>query len=149
MCWAETAVSATRVLGTHQGRLRSRSAEQRTRTRTKGMLTMTKFVMLITTAAACLCMQPLAAVADEVPTYDVKKSCHADVQAYPTGGSAAGCLADEQRARNTLVSQWTQFGAESRARCSQLENDIPGDQSYVELLTCLQTAKDVKTLRKD
>lgn len=110
---------------------------------------MIKLAVLMTTAAACLCMQPLAAVADEVPTYDVRKSCHADVQAYPTAGSAASCLADEQRARDTLVSQWTQFGAESRARCSKMENDIPGDQSYVELLTCLQTAKDVKTLPKD
>jgi hypothetical protein len=113
------------------------------------MLAMTRFVMLMATTAACICMQPLAAVADEVPTYDVKKSCHADVQAYPTGGSAEGCLADEQKAKDVLVSQWAQFGAESRARCSQLENDIPGDQSYVELLTCLQTARDVKTLPKD
>ena len=93
-------------------------------------------------------MQPLPAIADE-SRHMTLKSCHADVQAYPTGGSAAGCLADEQKARDVLVSQWTQFGAESRARCSQLENDIPGDQSYVELLPCLQTARDVKTLPKD
>jgi hypothetical protein len=44
---------------------------------------MTKFVMLITTALVSVCIQPLAAVADEVPTFDVKKTCRADVKAYP------------------------------------------------------------------
>jgi hypothetical protein len=112
-------------------------------------LNMTKFVMLITTAVLSVCAQPLAAVADEVPTYDVRKTCRADVQVYPGGGSAAGCLADEQKAREVLVSQWTQFGPESRAKCTQMVNDIAGDQSYVELLGCLQDAKAVKTLPKD
>jgi hypothetical protein len=110
---------------------------------------MTKFVMLIATALVSVCVQPPAAVADEVPTFDVRKSCHADVQVYPGGGSAAGCLADEQKAREVLVSQWTQFGPESRTRCTQMVNDIAGTQSYVELLTCLQVAKEVKTLPKD
>jgi hypothetical protein len=110
---------------------------------------MTKFVMLIITAVVSVCVQPLAAVADEVPTFDVKKTCHVDVQAYPGGGSVASCLADEQKAREVLVSQWTQFGPESRTRCTQMVNDIAGDQSYVELLGCLQDAKEVKTLPKD
>jgi len=110
---------------------------------------MTKFGMLITTAVVSVCVQPLAAVADEVPTLDVRKSCRADVQAYPGGGGAAACLADEQRAKEVLVSQWTQLAPESRARCTRMVNDIAGTQSYVELLSCLQAAKDVKTLPKD
>jgi hypothetical protein len=110
---------------------------------------MTKFVMLIATAMASVCIQPLAAIADEVPTLDVRKSCRVDVQAYPGGGSATGCLADEQKARDVLVSQWTQFGPESRAKCTREVNDIAGTQSYVELLTCLQGAKIMKTLPKD
>jgi hypothetical protein len=110
---------------------------------------MTKLVMLITAAVISVCVQPLAAVADEVPTFDVRKSCHADVQAYPGGGSAAGCLVDEQKAREVLVSQWMQFGPESRASCTRMVNNIAGTQSYVELLTCLQDAKAVKTLPKD
>jgi len=110
---------------------------------------MTKFVMLIATVVVSVCVQPLASVADEVPTFDIRKSCHADVKAYPGGGSAAGCLADEQKAREVLAGQWTQFGPESRTRCAQMVNDIAGTQSYVELLSCLQDAKDVKTLPKD
>jgi hypothetical protein len=96
-----------------------------------------------------VCVQPLSAVADDVPTFDVRKSCHADVQAYPGGGPAAACLADEQRAREVLVSQWMQFAPESKTRCTRMVNDIAGTQSYVELLSCLQDAKDVKTLPKD
>ena len=112
---------------------------------------MTKLAMLIAVAVLSVCLRPLAAVADEVPKFDVKKSCHADVQAYGGGGgdSAAGCLADEQKARDELVSKWTQFGPESRTKCTQMVNDIAGTQSYVELLTCLQVAKEVKTLPKD
>jgi hypothetical protein len=85
------------------------------------------------------------AAADEVPTLEIQKSCRIDVQAYPGGGGAAACLADEQKAREALVSQWMQLAPESRARCTQMVTDIAGTQSYVELLTCLQGAKDVKT----
>jgi hypothetical protein len=110
---------------------------------------MTKCAMLITGALVSVCLQPLAAVADEVPKFDVRKSCHADVQAYPGGGSAEGCLADEQKAMDELANQWTQFGSESKTKCTEMVNDIAGTQSYVELLTCLQVAKAVKSLPKD
>ena len=87
---------------------------------------MTKFAMLIAVAVFSVCVQPLAAVADEVPKFDVKKSCRADVQAYPGGGTPDGCLADEQKARDQLVSQWTQFGPESRTKCTEMVNDNAG-----------------------
>ena len=110
---------------------------------------MIKLVVLVTAAVISICLQPLSAVADEVPTFDVRKSCHADIQVDPGGGSVAGCLADEQKAREVLVGQWTRFGPESKTRCAQLVNDIAGMQSYVELLTCLQGAEILKTLPKD
>jgi len=97
-------------------------------------------------AAIVIYAAPLAARADEVPKYDVSKSCKTDVQAYQGTGNRAGCLADEQSARETLVAQWTQFAPENRSRCAQMVGDPAGPQSYVELLTCLQMAKDVKTL---
>ena len=73
---------------------------------------------------------------------------HVDVAAYPGGGGSKACLTDEQNARKTLVAQWKQFSPESRARCTSMVTDTIGDQSYVELLTCLQMSKDVLTLPK-
>ncbi|HEY6755679.1 MAG TPA: hypothetical protein VI077_13390 [Pseudolabrys sp.] len=116
---------------------------------------MTKLAMLISVGAIFFGVQVHRALADDVPTYDVRKSCKTDVQAYQGSGTAApgtntpsGCVADEQKARATLVSQWTQFAPDSRTRCSQMVGDPGGPQSYVELLTCLQMAKDVKSLPK-
>ncbi|MGB8047773.1 MAG: hypothetical protein WCF53_07710 [Pseudolabrys sp.] len=110
---------------------------------------MTKVSMMAVLAAVSLGLPMSAAVGDDVPTYDMRKSCKADVQAYSTAQSVAGCLTDEQNARATLVRQWTQFAPESRSRCSQMVGDVAGPQSYVELLTCLQMAKDVKSLPKN
>ena len=110
---------------------------------------MIKLTMLVSAAALSLGAQLQSAMADEVPNYDVRKSCKVDTQAYSASQSMTGCLADEQNAWATLVSQWTQFAPESRSRCTQMVGDPAGPQSYVELLTCLQMAKDVKSLPKN
>ena len=117
---------------------------------------MTKLAMLISVCAVAFGVQVYRVAADEVPTYDVRKSCKTDTQAYQGPGTAgpgssttAACVADEQTARATLVSQWTQFAPDSRSRCMQMVGDPAGPQSYVELLTCLQMAKDVKSLPKN
>jgi hypothetical protein len=95
-------------------------------------------------------VQVNAAISDEVPKYDIRKSCKADIGSYPNApGNVQGCLTDEQNAQTTLVSQWTQFSPESRTRCSSMVSNPGGPQSYVELLTCLQMAKDVKGLPKE
>jgi hypothetical protein len=109
---------------------------------------MVKSLTPIAAAAVFLWVQSFAALADEVPTLNVSKSCHADIEAYPGAGAAAACLADEQRAKDVLARQWTQFAPDSRTRCMQMVTDIAGTQSYVELLSCLQEAKEVKGLRK-
>jgi hypothetical protein len=87
--------------------------------------------------------------AEELPTFDVAKSCRTDTQAYSAGSNATACLADEKKAQETLVSQWTLFAPEDRTRCLRMVGDIAGSQSYVELLTCLELAKDVKALPKN
>ena len=86
------------------------------------------------------------AIADDAPSLDVRTTCRAEAQGDPGAGAATACLADEQRARDTLVSQWTQFARATRERCVQEATGIAGIQSYVELLSCLQIAKDVKEL---
>jgi len=89
-----------------------------------------------------------AALADDVPKLDFNKSCRTDVEAYPGGGGNKACITDEQRARKTLVSQWKRFSPQSRTRCTAMVTDMIGSQSYVELLTCLQMARNVQSLPK-
>ena len=55
------------------------------------------------------------------------------------------CERDENQAYNTLKKQWTGFAAASRERCTMLTR-TGGSPSYVELLTCLQTAQDAAKL---
>jgi hypothetical protein len=105
--------------------------------------------LAILAAIAAISFDIHFAIADDVPTYDVRKTCKADVQSYPSAGNVQGCLRDEQDARTTLVSQWMQFAADNRARCTRMVGDPAGPQSYVELLTCLQMARDVKTAPKN
>ena len=49
---------------------------------------MTKFASLIAIAAATFCAQTIVALADDVPTFDIRKSCKVDVQAFQ--GNASG-----------------------------------------------------------
>jgi hypothetical protein len=110
---------------------------------------MTKLGTLLLLAVMALASQPTVVLADEVPTFDVRATCGAEAQADPAAGAVASCLADEQRARETLAREWAQFAPESRTTCVQTEAGIPGVRSYVELLTCLQLAKDAKNLPKE
>jgi hypothetical protein len=109
---------------------------------------MNKIAAILAAALVSLCEAPLAG-ADNVPTLNVTKSCRADAQAYGGQSTAAACLADEERARQTLIGQWTTFSAESKSSCRDLVTDIAGAESYVELLTCLQAAKLSNSLPKD
>jgi hypothetical protein len=102
--------------------------------------------MLVVLMTVILAASEGPATADDVPSFDVRMTCRAEAQADAAAGAATVCLADEQRARNTLVNQWTQFAAASRDRCVQEATGIAGVRSYVELLSCLQIAKDVKEL---
>ena len=84
--------------------------------------------------------------ADQVPNFDVGKSCKTDVQAYQnTGGEIReGCQNDEKNARATLVTNWTQYSSASKHECITLQGGGSGPQSYVELLTCLEMAQQAK-----
>jgi len=109
---------------------------------------MIRLAKLLSLATIALGWQAIVAIADEVPTYDVRATCHAESLQDASASTTAACLADEQKARDSLVAQWTQFAPENRTSCMQLEGGITGVRSYVELLTCLQIAREVKALPK-
>jgi hypothetical protein len=84
-------------------------------------------------------------VQDGVPNFNIKSLCKAEGLASPA--DAQPCLADEQRARETLAKAWSSYPAGDRARCVSASSS-GGIASYVELLACLDIAKDVKALPK-
>jgi hypothetical protein len=90
--------------------------------------------------------QMVVTVADEVPNFDVARSCKLDVAAtlgLSVDQSMKSCVSDEQRAKRQLAGQWSKFPAPSRASCISQES-IGGTPSYVSLLSCLQMGQWVR-----
>ena len=107
---------------------------------------MTKRPAFYVAAVAVVLGNAVTALAQEVPTLDVATLCRAEAKAAPT--LAGPCMADQKRAREDLVQQWSQFTPGERKGCLQMVNTVAGMQSYVELLTCLQMKRDVRTQPK-
>jgi hypothetical protein len=64
------------------------------------------------------------------------------------GGDSAECQRDEQDARSKLEKDWSQYSAAQQRQCDGLVT-TGGAPSYVELLTCLEMAKQAKELPED
>jgi hypothetical protein len=84
------------------------------------------------------------------PRLDIDHACRASEQAVSaiftvTSDIFASCKNDESDARGQLEKTWTTFPATDKARCIQIKEYLP---SYVEWLTCLEMARDVKAMRK-
>jgi len=87
---------------------------------------------------------PFITIADSVPKFDMARECRFE------GGSKAAleqCIEDESAARDQLQPIWIQSSAADKATCVG-ETSIDGTPSYVELLTCLEMARDVKEAPK-
>jgi hypothetical protein len=78
-------------------------------------------------------------VSDTVPTFDMVKECRFEA------GSMVDfdrCSRDEAIALRQLQQAWTKFAGADKKTCVG-ETTIGGFVSYVELLTCLEMARDV------
>src|SRR5947209_18738885 len=86
----------------------------------------------------------LIATADRVPKIDVNRTCRMSAQDGSTPGQELQvCIASQNGARDELAKEWTKYSAGDRQRCTSLA--ISGCfPSYVELVVCLQIARDVK-----
>ena len=97
--------------------------------------------------------QLMIPVVDSVPTLNVDQVCTGIAQ---QGGvtfhdSAIGqekkdCLDSEQAIRDELAKQWSSFNGDDKVHCTN-ESRMGGESSYTELLTCLEMARDVRTMR--
>jgi hypothetical protein len=100
--------------------------------------------MISPVAAIFLAAQLVIAVADQVPRFNIDANCRADAAAsagISLSQSVDSCKQDEQDAHDQLVKQWAQFRSSDRVTCVALASE--GDaHSYVEVLTCLEMARD-------
>jgi hypothetical protein len=107
--------------------------------------------MIYPFASIAIAAQFVVAVSDTVPNIDYEKGCRAAATAEASLGVTGdtltlnACLTDERNARDGLTGQWTQFPSGDRVHCAReaAYGELP---SYVELQTCLQIARDTKTL---
>ena len=94
-------------------------------------------------------------VSDSVPTLNVDQVCQGIAQ---QGGVSfhdtdlaeekKNCLDSEQAIRDELVKQWSSFAPADKTACTN-ESKMGGESSYTELLTCLEMARDVRTMRSE
>jgi hypothetical protein len=88
-------------------------------------------------------------VADDVPKLNYEPSCRAAVAtAAIASRDLESCKKDEEQARTSLTKVWTKFSADQRGHCVRLTS-LGGPPSYVELLTCLEMARDSSTMRDE
>jgi hypothetical protein len=85
---------------------------------------------------------------DRDTKFDVERTCRAAAVAGLPGRDSAACQRDEQDARSRLEKDWSQYSAAQRSECDGLVT-TGGAPSYVELLTCLEMAKQAKELPDD
>jgi hypothetical protein len=108
----------------------------------RGGMTMPALLPIFLTASH------IVLAADSVPKFDVERTCRAAGVSGLPGRDSTSCQRDEQDARSKLEEAWSQYSVADRKQCDGLVT-TGGAASYVELLTCLEMAKQTKELRKD
>lgn len=100
-------------------------------------------------AALALTASATAAAALEPPKFDAGPGCRAGAN---TGVKAKpdidGCMRSEHEARDAMVRQWGEFAAADRTRCAE-KTHMGGPPSYIEVLICLELAREARKLPKD
>jgi hypothetical protein len=110
--------------------------------------------MLISFSALVLASQLIVTVADNVPSFNIERECKVDsASAFdPNAGLNATikrCADDEQKAKDQLQTQWSQYLPSDKKMCNETTDDPATPPSYVELLTCLEGQQLVRRLPKD
>jgi|SRR3979411_983671 hypothetical protein len=83
------------------------------------------------------------AAADNVPTLNTRPTCAGADGIISGNRNIASCEQSEQQARDTLGTEWQKFPASDKRDCVEATN-IGGFPSYVQVLTCLEMARDAR-----
>jgi hypothetical protein len=104
-------------------------------------------------ALTALFTSTLFAMSGDMPVLNVVPVCRgiAAQAANPTekGGpdlDFKNCISSEQEVRDQLAKVWSTFQPADKGHCVRLAQ-TGGESSYTELITCLEMARDVRTLR--
>jgi hypothetical protein len=95
--------------------------------------------MLLHLPIAILAALSPIAVSSSVPQFDIARECRFE------GGPTATferCSQDEAAALTELTTEWAQFADIDKKTC-MVATTTSGFASYVELLTCLEMAREV------
>src|ERR1700744_2764320 len=97
--------------------------------------------------------QLLMPVVDSVPTLNVEQVCTGIAQ---QGGvtfhysaiaqEKKDCLDSEQALPNELAKKWWNLNGSDKVHCTN-DTRLAGESRYTELLTCLEMARDVRSMR--
>ncbi len=84
-------------------------------------------------------------VSDRVPHLNVEALCKATVADDKANGIVLGqslekCMSDESDAHQQLIAVWPATAGPVRDRCEAEATAIVDAQSYVDLLSCIQSA---------
>jgi hypothetical protein len=89
-----------------------------------------------------------------IPVLHTEQICHGIVNQSGDSLTAGDpkvafsqCMDAEQRDRDTLSKEWSQFTSDDKRHCTA-ETTMGGESSYTELVTCLEMARDVRKLRE-
>jgi hypothetical protein len=88
----------------------------------------------------------LVLVADQLPKFDIESGCQITAAAAePPKRDSNICKREELTARGKLNDEWGSYTPGQKSRCVSFEQ-LGGNPSYVELLTCLELAKAARNL---
>ena len=94
------------------------------------------FALAVIVPASCMIDQTRAA--DRLPAFDIARNCRTEIAGGIT--TIEACTKDETDAKNEVAKRWSQFGASEKKACVAASS-TGGEQSYVELLTCLEMSQ--------
>jgi hypothetical protein len=92
-------------------------------------------------------------IAARLPELNVEKLCKLrsagdKLMREPESQSVADCVREEADAKRELIKIWEKTDSSIRARCDA-EAIVLGTRSYLDLLSCLQLANDLKSATKE
>jgi hypothetical protein len=107
-------------------------------------------VLLIGVSVAAFASQASAQPDTQPPVLNVDQVCRGIARHAAAPGergapdlSLGQCISSEQAIRQKLVKRWSTFAPADTTECVG-EATAGGESSYMDLLTCLQMARDVR-----